>query len=190
MPGSDEHYPWWATVEGPSLGQGDLLISFEVTLPTKPITAGAQSVEGEGKTLDVIVMSQTCDIENEKVSSLLLCPRWDLWEFVDAAKTQGENWGGDQREALRRGNLPGYHLLNDASQDGITIGLGVVDFHEVYTAPAKLVRQFVAQAGKRLRLLPPYREHLAQSFARFFMRVGLPVDIARDKIARRPAPGD
>jgi hypothetical protein len=29
----------------------------------------------------------------------------------------------------------------------------------------------------RLRLLPPYREHLSQSFARFFMRVGLPVDI-------------
>ncbi len=29
----------------------------------------------------------------------------------------------------------------------------------------------------RLRLLPPYREHLAQGFARFFMRVGLPVDI-------------
>jgi hypothetical protein len=26
-------------------------------------------------------------------------------------------------------------------------------------------------------LLPPYREHLSQAFARFFMRVGLPVDI-------------
>jgi hypothetical protein len=31
--------------------------------------------------------------------------------------------------------------------------------------------------GRRLRLLPPYREHLSQAFARFFMRVGLPVDI-------------
>ena len=27
-------------------------------------------------------------------------------------------------------------------------------------------------------LLPPYREHLSQAFARFFMRVGLPLDIA------------
>jgi hypothetical protein len=34
-----------------------------------------------------------------------------------------------------------------------------------------------AKAAKRLRLLPPYREHLSQSFARFFMRVGLPIDI-------------
>ncbi len=30
----------------------------------------------------------------------------------------------------------------------------------------------------RLRLLPPYREHLSQAFARFFMRVGLPVAVA------------
>ena len=30
--------------------------------------------------------------------------------------------------------------------------------------------------ARRLRLLPPYREHLSQSFARFFMRVGLPID--------------
>jgi hypothetical protein len=26
-------------------------------------------------------------------------------------------------------------------------------------------------------LLPPYREHLSQAFARFFMRVGLPVEV-------------
>jgi len=26
--------------------------------------------------------------------------------------------------------------------------------------------------------MEPYREHLAQAFARFFMRVGLPVDIS------------
>ena len=29
----------------------------------------------------------------------------------------------------------------------------------------------------RIRVLPPYREHLSQAFARFFMRVGLPQDI-------------
>ncbi len=32
----------------------------------------------------------------------------------------------------------------------------------------------------RLRLLPPYREHLSQSFARQFMRVGLPIDLPRE----------
>ena len=42
---------------------------------------------------------------------------------------------------------------------------------------AVLVRELAASQGPRLRLNPPYREHLAQAFARFFMRVGLPVDI-------------
>jgi len=36
---------------------------------------------------------------------------------------------------------------------------------------------FAKQKDQRLRLLPPYREHLSQAFARFFMRVGLPSDI-------------
>ncbi|MCS6860043.1 MAG: hypothetical protein NZT92_06970 [Abditibacteriales bacterium] len=53
----------------------------------------------------------------------------------------------------------------------------VVDFRRVYTLPKAFVRNFAAAQGKRLRPLPPYREHLAQAFARFFMRVGLPVDI-------------
>ena len=29
---------------------------------------------------------------------------------------------------------------------------------------------------------PEYREHLSQAFARYFMRVGLPVDIDREEI--------
>ncbi len=35
-----------------------------------------------------------------------------------------------------------------------------------------------ARNEPRLRLLPPYREHLSQAFARFFMRVVLPVEVA------------
>jgi hypothetical protein len=41
------------------------------------------------------------------------------------------------------------------------------------------MRQRAVRAGDRLRLLPPYREHLSQAFARYFMRVGLPQDIPR-----------
>ena len=44
--------------------------------------------------------------------------------------------------------------------------------------PRAFLEDLIAERGtKRLRLLPPYREHLSQAFARFFMRVGLPVDI-------------
>jgi len=40
------------------------------------------------------------------------------------------------------------------------------------------LKELAAQQALRQRLLPPYREHLAPAFARFFMRVGLPIDVS------------
>ena len=183
IPEDEKAYPWYKTIKGDSLYQGDLLHSFEVLIPDT--SSQGDQVSAQYKVLDVVIMTQTCDIVQGKVESLLLCPCWNLWQFVDEAKKKGTNWGKDQREALRRGNLPGYYLTNEVEQDGLKMGLTIVDFHEVYTAPTQLVKDFALRTGKRLRLLPPYREHLAQAFARFFMRVGLPVDIAAEKLKTR-----
>ncbi len=81
------------------------------------------------------------------------------------------------KESLRRGYLPGYHLLNKCEIDGFKRDYLIVDFRSVYSVPFDFIVELVKKRGKRLRLLPPYREHLSQAFARFFMRVGLPVDI-------------
>jgi hypothetical protein len=54
--------------------------------------------------------------------------------------------------------------------------LRVVDFRNVFSLPFDFLKSYCAE-GERLRLLPPYREHLSQAFARFFMRVGLPVPV-------------
>jgi hypothetical protein len=183
---SSSQYPWYDTVEGESIEQGDFLPNFEVVVPQIGAAVHANEFQVDVRVFDFVVLTQTCDIENGKVDSLLLCPWWDLWQFVDAAKAKGENWGAEIREALRRGNLPGYHLLNGASQADLEIGVGLVDFHEVYTAPVWQVVQFARHAGKRLRLRPPYREHLAQAFARFFMRVGLPADIPKESVRKKP----
>ena len=184
MQENDKQYPWYKTIEGDSLCQGDFLHDFEVLIPE--VSTQSDQVSAQYRTLDVVIMTQTCDIVQGKVESLLLCPCWDLWEFIAVAEKKGFNWGKDQREALRRGNLPGYYLSNEADQGGLKISLTIVDFHEVYTAPTSLVKEFALRIGKRLRLLPPYREHLAQAFARFFMRVGLPVDIGAEKLKTRP----
>ena len=53
----------------------------------------------------------------------------------------------------------------------------IVDFNNIYTIPKNLAKEIAKQNKIRLRLCPPYREHLSQSFARFFMRVGLPINI-------------
>ena len=55
----------------------------------------------------------------------------------------------------------------------------IIDFRRVYSLPLAFARQVAARCGgERLCLLPPYREHLSQAFARYFMRESeLPQDI-------------
>ena len=185
MSAAENRYPWYETVRAESLEQGDILREFPVLVADSNLAANADQLQGEIRTFDLVVLTQSCDLENDKVRSVLLCPVYDLWLFVDEARKRNENWSGEIREKLRQGNLPGYHLLADANQDGLKLPLAVVDFHEVYTAPLQQLKQFVAATAGRLRLCPPYKEHLAQAFARFFMRVGLPVPIAREKLKNR-----
>ena len=123
---------------------------------------------------DVIVLSQTCDLVpgRENVTEVLLCAAWSRSDLKSGnlATPRG-------LEDARRGNLPGYHLLAPCELPDNLRELRIVDFRRVYSLPLAFVRQRAARAGKRLRLLPPYREHLSQAFARYFMRVGLPQDI-------------
>ena len=178
-------YPWYQIVQNNLLEQGDILKSFDVLVPSESVENSGDQISADIKTFDVVVMTQSCDIEQGKTPSLLLCPVFELWGFIERAVEQGENWGKDIREKLRQGNLPGYHLLSDFVHDDVSLPISIVDFHEVYSAPTRLVKQFAATCGPRLRLCPPYKEHLAQAFARFFMRVGLPVGIPREKLQKR-----
>ena len=73
-------------------------------------------------------------------------------------------------------------MLNKEENDGETkVDIRIVNFHEVFTVPRIFLESLISQRGKeRFRLLPPYREHLSQAIARFFMRVGLPVPIDKN----------
>jgi hypothetical protein len=66
------------------------------------------------------------------------------------------------------------------SGDGVELEHRVVDFHEVFTLPRPVLESLLRARGRvRPQLLPPYREHLSQAFARFFMRVGLPTPVMK-----------
>lgn len=123
---------------------------------------------------DLIVLSQTCDLiaGREKVSDVLFCAVWQRSEL-----TEGHLATAKGMEDARRGNMPGFHVLAACTLPGTAREVQVVDFRRVYSLPLGFVRKRAVASGQRLRLLPPYREHLSQAFARFFMRVGLPVDV-------------
>ncbi|MCD6483025.1 MAG: hypothetical protein J7K83_02020 [Candidatus Aenigmarchaeota archaeon] len=167
-------YPWYEIVEGEELLQGDIIESCPIIIPPSTIGDGSGSIDVDVIEYDVIIMSQSCDLINKKLELVLVCPVWPLSEFESRNPPYKSP---KMKESLRRGYLPGYHLLNKCEIDGFNKEFLVVDFRSVYSVPFDFLMELAKKRGKRLRLLPPYREHLSQAFARFFMRVGLPVDI-------------
>lgn len=172
-----EKYPWYEVVNGKdSVLQGDFIYSCPVIIPPRSIKDTEVSVDIIE--YDVVILSQSCDLIQKKIDLVLVCPIWPLKEFEKNSDFFKSKNG---KEALRQGNVPGYHLLNKCEIDNYKNDFLVVDFRSVYSVPFDFIIELLKKKGNRLRLLSPYREHLAQAFARFFMRVGLPIDIPKFK---------
>jgi len=170
-------YPWYEVVEGDELEQGDLLMRLPVILPHPDLTHPLPDEElpVEITEHDVVVMSQACDLAHEKITDVILCPHWDL---ETAATMDSALTARAAPKEIVKGRRPRYLMLDASSADeDVPLAHRVVDFGRIFSLPKPYIRQFASTQAKRLRLCPPYREHLAQGFARFFMRVGLPQDI-------------
>ncbi len=172
---SEVVYPWYRSVNEDDIQQGDVFKNIYVFLPPAELSLDLEEeTEFEYENRDVIVMSQTCDMikGREKISEALLCAIWGLSELSEINLDKSKD-----KEDIRRGNRPSLHMLAPCEISGLEREACVVDFRRVHSLPLSYLRQKGANSGNRPRLLPPYREHLSQAFARFFMRVGLPVDI-------------
>ncbi len=135
---------------------------------------------------NLIVMTQACDLEYGKVSNAVLCPYVSLseyqkdWEVDQKAKKQNLKSQNFLKlcKNIKDGFLWNLAMLNDDKRDGFNLEVMIVDFHEIFTLPVSFLQSLQKERGQsRFRLLPPYREHLSQAFARYFMRVGLPTPI-------------
>ena len=168
-------YPWYAPVGGDDLEQGDILESCPVFLPPDNLAEEMPSAtDFRWEERDLILLSQTCDLVKgrEKLDEVLFCAVWRRSEL-----TEGHLATNKGMEDARRGNLPGFHVLAACDLPGFVREVRVVDFRRIYSLPLGFARRRALTTGPRPRLLLPYREHLSQAFARFFMRVGLPVDV-------------
>jgi hypothetical protein len=169
-------YPWYETnAESTGLSQGDFVPNCPIIIPPDSIVEG-EEVNIEVQNIDVIVLSQSCDLANSKIEIVLVCPYFGLKEFIEQV-AGNESPKGKRKtiDNLKKGNFPGYHLLNN--QVDVFEDYQVIDFKNVYGIHLSCLKNINAKLVNKTTLLPPYREHLSQAFARFFMRVGLPNDI-------------
>jgi hypothetical protein len=177
-------FEWYKDIEPETeLEQGDILEQCHIILPKDTHYNAIIEQHKTEDPMDIItiigiILSQTCDIINDKIDSIIVCPIWSLKKLIEINPYYRSR---NAREDLRQGKTPSYHLLNKIELNDETEDFYFVDFHHIYSLPKNFVISHVKKL-KRKRLLPPYREHLSQSFARYFMRVGLPTDISSDEI--------
>jgi hypothetical protein len=150
-----KEYPWYDIVNGKEdLMQGDFIKECPVVMPPSEIS---DELDVEIIKYDVVIMSQSYDPVQRKLDLVLVCPVWPLSEFENRSDFFRSRRG---KEALRQGNVPGYHILNKSDIKGFETEYLVVDFRSVYSVPFNFLIDLAKRRGKRLRLLPPYREHI------------------------------
>lgn len=166
---------WWSQIEGMHLAQGDLLP--DCLLPKFMGTNLADDdyvAEEELSRARLIVITQSCDLANRKANHVALCPahRLDEFEVINPAFGKKGNW-----ENVRKGRVEALHLLGALENPADNRSALVVDFGHIVSLPIEYLENHALSLGPRWRLNSPFLEHFSQSFARFFMRVGLPSSI-------------
>jgi hypothetical protein len=167
--------PWWASTSGSDLAQGDLLP--DCLMPVFAETAAGEGSEPADELLRMarlIVITQSCDLQNQKAEFVALCPIHTLPEFelVNPSFTKKGAW-----ESVRKGRVEGLHLLASPDAPSDNRAALVVDFGQIVSLPVDYLASHAARLGSRWRLSSPFLEHFSQAFARFFMRVGLPAGL-------------
>ncbi len=169
---------FWVSVNELSLRQGDYLPGCFVPVfsPDFPQDGRQQNVPVD--IFDLIILTQSCDLENKKASLVAMSPIYSLAEFekINPEFTKKGRW-----ESVRKGKVEGLHLLASPTNPENNREAFVVDFRQIYSLPFDYLSLRASELGDRWRLQSPFLEHFSQAFARLFMRVGLPSSIPEFK---------
>jgi hypothetical protein len=166
--------PVWSRVLGTEILQGDLLHRCAVPIVGQRFGLGDTEEEIAVEERDLIIITQSCDLASNKAFFAALCQVHRLPDFEQISPhfAQKGEW-----EKVRRGRVEGLHMLASPEKPDENRMALVVDFRQIFSLPVGYLQRHADALGDRWRLQSPYVEHFSQAFARFFMRVGLPVQI-------------
>lgn len=170
---------FWIEVNGTDLRQGDYLPNCLVPVAIFDPENFSREQEGaelevEVRETDLIILTQSCDLENGKAGFVALCPIYPIAEFekVNPNFAKKGRWN-----EVRKGRIEGLHLLASPTNPSNNREALVVDSRQIHSLPFPYLVKHADGIGSRWRLRSPFLEHFSQTFARFFMRVGLPSSI-------------
>lgn len=162
---------WYELASGPSLQQGDFLLNCREPIPPTDTPGAPVEVNVHAR---VVILTQSCDLEDDGVDTVMVCPVFDCDPFIREAG--GKDKQNSRKANLLKGRLIGHVLINRCVLQGHEFNHLVTDFGGAFSLPLSYAKQLAGE-GNRVRMLPPYREHVAQAFGYFYMRIGLPLPV-------------
>ena len=151
------------------LSQGDLLDGCPLVFwadQTREVTEGDKPHSTLAR---VIVLTQACDLANEKTSRAIVAVVHDASELVRAGRVKEKFI----RDNVRKGQVYGWYFL-PAHASCPSFPESLVDLRDLHTIPRALLEGLRDRGKHVCRLVTPYREHLAQHFSVTYSRIGLP----------------
>jgi hypothetical protein len=121
-----------------------------------------------GQPMRVVVLTQTCDLANQKTAAVVVGVLRDAQELA----ARGILKPGDIKGPIRAGRVWGWYFLPKSADLGLPEM--IADLRQLHSVPMELVTALVKRGQRRGRVQPLYREHLARHFAETYARIGLP----------------
>jgi len=114
----------------------------------------------------VLVLTQACDLMNSKAQRVQIAVVHDVEKMVEL----GVLSRATIRDHVRLHRVFGMYFLPQWEGH---LPESIVDLRDLHTVPLRMLQE-LADKVDRVRVMTPYREHLAQHFAVTYSRIALP----------------
>lgn len=150
------------------IDQGDIVDSCPLLWPDVWDLDRTPALVADEARHRVIVVSQTCDLANQKTDRATIAVLVDAQKVVDDKELKA----ADIKGMVRAGRVWGWYFLPKSEDHGLTEM--IVDLRQLHTVRLDMLRALCLRGQRKARLQPLYREHLNQRFANSYARIGLP----------------
>jgi hypothetical protein len=150
------------------IDQGDLIDDCPVVSITHHDPADLPGTQVKVVTHRVVVLTQTCDLANDKAIAANVAEVLDAQLLIDRQIFKPH----DVKGSVRSGRVWGWYFL--PADAALGLGEMVIDLRRLHTVRLELLRGLCRGGRRPGRVRPLYREHLAKHFADTFSRIGLP----------------
>ena len=148
--------------------QGDVIDGCPLLIVGSFSEQTPSNVSGQHAIGRVVVLTQTCDFANQKVTQAVVAMVHDAESLVASGRLKA----AEVRGPLRAARVFGWYFLPKSQELGL--GEMIVDFRQLHTVRLDLLTALCASGRRVARIEPLYREHLSKHFADSYSRIGLP----------------